>query len=228
MTTLGLYLILDQMILSLDMFASIMKFGIFGKLNCKSIVNRRGMKNFKEIYEDDLTWHAFERLFKKKYLSERYYDDRAKEFYELQMGSMSNEEYTRIFLELLRYVPYLREEKTEVHRYISGFSVSYRDKIEFDEPRSLEEAIRKLKHCYEQSKRRVDPNHDLKIIEKATGKWPPNRVRTQDASEKYNVVPYKRFNTAEKGHGEQQARGGGREPLQCWICGKDHRKRDCS
>ena len=37
----------------------------------------------------------------------------------------------------------------------------------------------------------------------------------------------KKFNTAEKGHGEKQARGGGREPLQCWICGKDHRKRDC-
>eukprot|EP00253_Pinus_taeda_P035113 PITA_35113 len=28
------------------------------------------MKNVKDIQEDDLTWHAFERLFKKKYLSE--------------------------------------------------------------------------------------------------------------------------------------------------------------
>jgi len=42
-------------------------------------------------------------------LFERYYDDRAKEFYELQMGAMKNEEYTHRFLELLRYVPYLRE-----------------------------------------------------------------------------------------------------------------------
>ena len=33
------------------------------------------------------------------------------------------------------------------------------------------------------------------------------------------------FNTTGKGRGEQQARGGGREPLQCWICRKDHRKR---
>ena len=61
-----------------------------------------------------MIWHKFERLLKKKYLSERYYDDRAKEFYELRMGSMTDEEYTSRFLELLRYVPYLREEKAKV------------------------------------------------------------------------------------------------------------------
>ena len=72
------------------------------------------MKNVKGIHEEELTWHAFERLFKKKYLLERYYDDKAKEFYELMMGSMIDDEYTRRFLELLRYVPYLREEKAKV------------------------------------------------------------------------------------------------------------------
>lgn len=34
-----------------------------------------------------------------------------------------------------------------------------------------------------------------------------------------------------KGHGsrpgEQQDKGSDREPLQCWICVKDHRKNDC-
>jgi len=53
------------------------------------------VKNFKGIHEEYLTWHAFERLFKKNYLSERYYDDRGKEFYELRMGSTIDEEYTR-------------------------------------------------------------------------------------------------------------------------------------
>ena len=38
----------------------------------------------------------------------------AKEFYELQMGSMTYDEYTSRFLELLRYVPYLKEEKAKV------------------------------------------------------------------------------------------------------------------
>lgn len=48
----------------------------------------------------------------------------------------------------------------------------------------------------------------------------------QDESEKDNAVPYNKFNTAEKGHGDKQARGDGKEPLQCWICGNDHCKRD--
>jgi len=39
-----------------------------------------------------LIWEEFERLFRKKYLPERYYDGKAKEFYKLKMGSMKNEE----------------------------------------------------------------------------------------------------------------------------------------
>lgn len=79
------------------------------------------MKNVKGIQEEELIWDYFERLFKKKYLSERYYDDIAKEFYELQMGSMRDDEYTSRFLELLRYVTYLKDEKDNIQRFISGF-----------------------------------------------------------------------------------------------------------
>ena len=67
------------------------------------------------------------------------------------MGSMIDDEYTSRFLELLRYVPYLTEEKAKIQRVISGLKVSFNDRIEFDEPISLEEAIRNLRHCYEQS-----------------------------------------------------------------------------
>lgn len=40
--------------------------------------------------------------------------------------------------------------------------------IEFDEPISLEEAIKKLKHCYEQLKRRCETRQDWKGNEKNT------------------------------------------------------------
>ena len=83
------------------------------------------------------------------------------------MGSMTDEQFISRFLELLSYVPYLREEKAKVQRFISGLLVTYRDRIELNVPRSLEEAIRKLKHCYEQSKCKVEPEHDLKRNEKA-------------------------------------------------------------
>jgi len=93
-----------------------------------------------------LSWREFKRIFRKKYLLERYYDGKAREFYELKMGSMTNEEYTMKFLELLRYVPYLTDENAKFQRFVSGFPLEFRDRIEYDEPRSLEEVIRKLKY----------------------------------------------------------------------------------
>jgi len=51
----------------------------------------------------------------------------------------------------------------------------------------------------------------LKGNEKARGKFPPNKGRPQDVAEKENTVPYERFNTVEKGRGENQAIGSGRE-----------------
>ena len=99
------------------------------------------MKNVRGIHEDKLTWNEFERLFKEKYLSERYFDDRARELYELKMGSMIDDEYTSKFLELLRYFPYLKEEKAKIQRFTGGLLMAFKDKIEFYEPRSLEEAI---------------------------------------------------------------------------------------
>ena len=56
------------------------------------------MKWVRDIKTEELSWHEFKRLFRRKYLSERYYDGKAKEFYELKMGSMTDEEYTTKFL----------------------------------------------------------------------------------------------------------------------------------
>jgi len=107
------------------------------------------VKNFIGIQEEELIWGEFERLFKKKYLSKRYYDERAKYLYELKMDTMTDDEYTSIFLEFLRYAPYLKEEKENIQRFIGGFSLAFKCRTEFDEPRPLEEAIIKLKHCHE-------------------------------------------------------------------------------
>ena len=66
------------------------------------------------------------------------------------------DEYANNFLELLRYVLYIRDEKVKVQRFLSGLPQAYKDRIEFYEPRTLEEAIRKDKYCYEQSKGKID------------------------------------------------------------------------
>ena len=66
------------------------------------------------------------------------------------------EEYANKFLELLRYVKYIKDKKVKAQRFLSGLPQSYKDRIEFYEPRSLEEVIRKAKNFYEQSKGKPD------------------------------------------------------------------------
>ena len=56
----------------------------------------------------------------------------------------------------MRYVRYIKDEKVKIQRFLSGFPQSYKDRIEFYEPRTLKEAIRKAKYCYEQSKGKPD------------------------------------------------------------------------
>ena len=66
------------------------------------------------------------------------------------------EEYANKFLELLRYVRYIKDKKVKIQRFMSGFPQSYKDRIEFYEPITLEEAIRKANYFYEQSKGKLD------------------------------------------------------------------------
>ena len=75
-----------------------------------------------------------------------------KSFYKLKLGSMSMKELSTKFLNLLIYVPYIIDEKHKLQRFLSCFPTSFKDKIEFDNPKTLEEAMRKAKFCYEQRK----------------------------------------------------------------------------
>ena len=66
------------------------------------------------------------------------------------------EEYANKFLELLRYVRYIKDEKVRIKHFMSGLPHSYKDQIEFYEPRTMEEVIRKAKYRYEKSRRKHD------------------------------------------------------------------------
>jgi len=83
-------------------------------LNGKASISWEDLRNMKGIHETELSWKQFEKYFNKKYLSERYYDERTKEFYELKLGQLTIDEYINKFLELLRYVPYIKDEKVKV------------------------------------------------------------------------------------------------------------------
>ena len=66
------------------------------------------------------------------------------------------EEYANNFFELLRYVRYIKDQKVKIQCFLSGLPQSYKDRIEFYEPQTLEEAIRKAKYCYKKINRKPD------------------------------------------------------------------------
>ena len=72
-----------------------------------------------------------------------------KKFYELKLGTMTMKNLNSKFLSLLRYVPYLVDEKPKVHRFLSCLPYHIKDRIEYDNPKTLEEAMRKANFCYE-------------------------------------------------------------------------------
>ena len=82
-------------------------------------------------------------------MSEQYYEERDKEFYELKLGLMTMKDLNNKFLSLLRYVPYLVDEKPKVQRFLSCLPYHIKNRIEYDNPKTLEEAMRKDNFCFE-------------------------------------------------------------------------------
>jgi hypothetical protein len=64
-----------------------------------------------------------------------------KELFELKMGSLSIDEYERIFLEMLKYISFVKDEIIKIQRYLSGLPSFIIDKIQYD-PKTLEETIK--------------------------------------------------------------------------------------
>ena len=102
----------------------------------------------------NVNWSTFKRYFKKKFLSKQFYEERAKEFYELKLGSMTMKDLNNKFLSLLRYVPYIVDEKPKVYRFLNCLPYHIKDRIEYDNPKTLEEAMRKANFCYEQNRKK--------------------------------------------------------------------------
>jgi len=50
----------------------------------------------------------FKKEFKKKYLTERYFDENDREFNEMKMGWYIMDAFVNKFMSLLKYVPYLQ------------------------------------------------------------------------------------------------------------------------
>jgi hypothetical protein len=98
-------------------------------LNGKASIWWEDLKNVKGVCEEDLSWKQFEKYFQKKYLLEKYFDEKKKEFYELKLGKLTIEEYVNKFLNFSRYVPYIKVEKEKVHASSVGYPRTTRTEL---------------------------------------------------------------------------------------------------
>ena len=116
-------------------------------MNGRASIYWEHLRQVRTINDINIVWKQFRKYFKHKYLSDRYYDhDKIKQFHELRLGQHPMEEYVNKFLELLRYVKYIKDDKVKIQCFLSGIPQAYIENIEFDEPRTLEEDIRKAKY----------------------------------------------------------------------------------
>jgi hypothetical protein len=108
-----------------------------------------------------------------------------KEFFELKLGTKIMEEYEKRFSELLKYVDFIKDEKVKIQRFLSGLPSFYSDKIQYDNPKTLEETIRRERHLYEQSKGRP-------VFQKA---WNDKMKEKKDQRQKGFKPPFSRNNS---------------------------------
>jgi hypothetical protein len=94
------------------------------------------------LKEKNLTWREFKKYFEKKYLTKRYYDKKMIEFFQLKLGSVTIDEYERRFLELFKYVSFIKDETVNIQRYFSGLPSFISEKIQYNDPKTLEKTIR--------------------------------------------------------------------------------------
>ena len=146
---------------------------------------------------------------------------------------MTMEELINKFLDLLRFVPYIKEEKVKVQRFLCCLSQDYKDRIKFDNPKTLDEVLGKARLCYEYYKEWNDTSRTWRyrrlerFSQQRKGFRPlpyRNTLRNSQGSP-YNEngpPPPRYVNPASLG--VKGTDGAPIEPLTCWECGEPHLK----
>eukprot|EP00253_Pinus_taeda_P026609 PITA_26609 len=150
------------------------------------------------------------------------------------------DEFITRFTSLLRYVPYIREEKVKVQRFVSSLPPYMRERIEFDNPKSMDEVIRKARICYQQSKqkgktasRKWNEKKNFKTVGNNKGiRNNGNKGASKGTNSRFTARTTSKFRSANESKvNEQQIRldneGTARPPVQCWGCGGPHSIKNC-
>jgi hypothetical protein len=126
-------------------------------------------------------------------------------------------------LELLKYVSFIKDEVVKIQRYLSGLPPFIGDNIQYDDPKTMEETIRREKCLYEQQRERP-------TFWKA---WDDQKMFRKEQRQKGNKPPF--FRNSPQGQpsfreprkdevGEKMPRP---QPMEYWGCKGNHRYRNC-
>jgi hypothetical protein len=149
-----------------------------------------------------------------------------KYLFELKLGTMTMEEYEKRFFELLKYVDFIKDEKVKIERFLSGLPSFYNDKIQYDNPKTLEETIRRSIHIYEKSIGRL-------VFQKA---WNGKMKGKKDQRQKDFKTPFFRNISQANRQGKPTqnehktayslGKRSMQQPVQCWGCEGNNLYRD--
>eukprot|EP00253_Pinus_taeda_P022911 PITA_22911 len=197
------------------------------------------MNKYFQPYEYDHNLKARLAIFQLQGKATLWWEE-AKEFHDLRLGQQTMDEFINRFTSLLRYVPYLKEEKAKLQRFVSSLPMYMRERIEFDNPKSMDEAIRKARICYQQSKQKGDSTNKKwseKKNSKTVGNYKGSRssgIKGSNKNQNNRATPRNAFRAKSIGEtkmseqpAKMDAEGSNRPPVQCWGCGGPHYVKNC-
>ena len=69
---------------------------------------------------------------------------------------MTMDSFMNRFLDLLHYVPYIKDEKVKIQQFLRCFPPNFREMIEFDMPKTFDTTLHKARICYEHGQLRKE------------------------------------------------------------------------
>ena len=105
-------------------------------LNDKAKIWWRDLKHTKKEDLREMLWDNFWKLFQEKYMLERFFDRKVKEFHELRMGSMTMDTFINKLLDMLHDVPYIKDENVNIQQFLGCAPPNVRERIEFNMPKT--------------------------------------------------------------------------------------------
>ena len=82
-------------------------------------------------------------------MSERFVDRKVKEFHQLNIGSLTMDSFINKVLDLLLYIPYIKDEKVNIQQFLGCIPPNFRERMDFGMLKTLDTTLHKARLCYE-------------------------------------------------------------------------------